>query len=137
MDIIIHDHQLRVRYKETDKMGVVYNGNYLTYFEIGRTELMRTAGYPYIRFEEEGYYLPLIESHAEYIKSAHYDDILTIRSSIKPVISARVRFDYEVYRDDELLTRGYTGHCFMDIATMKAVRPPKSFVDFIKEVSKK
>ncbi len=132
MDTMKHSFEHRVRYADTDKMGVVYNGNYFTYFEIGRTEMMRSFGTPYTHYESEGYYLPLVESHAEFINSAFYDDILRIETELKAEISAKVRWNYCVYRGDELLARGYTVHCFMNSKTMKATRPPKFYLDFIK-----
>ena len=131
MDKLTHNTNLRVRYVETDQMGVVNNGNYLTYFEVGRTELMRSYHLPYMRLEETGYYFPLLESYAQYLKPAHYDNILVIKTKLPTVPSARIRFDYEICCEEEILTRGYTVHCFMDIATMHAVRPPKYFIDFL------
>ena len=132
MKTIKHSFEHRVRYADTDKMGVVYNGNYFTFFEIGRTEMMRSLGTPYTQYEAAGYYLPLVESHAEYIIPAFYDDILRIETELSTVLSAKVRWDYSIYRGDELLARGYTVHCFMDAKTMKATRPPKFYIDFIK-----
>lgn len=133
MDKLIHTAKIRVRYVETDKMGVVNNGNYLTYFEVGRTELMRSFNMPYSALEDHGFYFPLLESHAEYIKTANYDDVLTIKTVLSTTLSARVRFDYSIFRGDDLLTRGYTIHCFMDINSMHATRPPRLFSDFLRK----
>ena len=133
MDKLTNSTIIRVRYVETDKMGVVNNGNYLSYFEVGRTELMRSFNMPYSALEDEGYYFPLLESHLEYIKPANYDDLLTIKTVLSTKLTARVRFDYCIYRGEELLTRGYTLHCFMDIETMHAKRPAKIFSDFLEK----
>lgn len=132
MKEIKHNCQIRVRYADTDKMGVVYNGNYFTYFEIGRTELMRAMELPYKYYESQGYYLPLVASYAEYKISALYDDLLTVEAELVAELTAKVRFNYRIMRDEELIAEGYTIHCFMDSKTMKPVRPPKFHSDFIK-----
>src|SRR5512147_3143405 len=74
--------EIRVRYADTDRMGIVYNGNYLTFFEIGRTELMRQHGLVYTELEKNGILLPLIESHVNYRQPAYYDNLLIIRSEL-------------------------------------------------------
>lgn len=129
--------QIRVRYADTDKMGVVYNGNYLTYFEVGRTELMRYLGLPYIKLEEQGYILPLLESHVNYKKSAIYDDILIVKTIINlSELSTKIRFDYEIYVQDILIASGWTIHAFVLREKMKPVRPPKIILDLIEKLKK-
>lgn len=129
--------QIRVRYADTDKMGVVYNGNYLTYFEVGRTELMRYLGLPYIKLEEQGYILPLLESHVNYKRSAIYDDILNVKSIINlSELSTKIRFDYEIYVQDILIASGWTIHAFVLREKMKPVRPPKIILDLIEKLKK-
>ncbi len=113
----------RVTYAETDKMGFVYYGNYLTYFEIGRTELIRSLGRPYRELEDEGYYLPVIEASCKYLKSARYDDLLTIRTAVSECKGVRLGFEYEILRDNEKLAQGMTQHAFVD-RQGKPVRPP-------------
>lgn len=136
MEFIINNvTHIRVRYADTDKMGIVYNGNYFTFFEVGRTELMRAHGLPYVTFENEGYLLPLIEAHANYKASAFYDDVLEINSSINlDQIGATVVFNYVINCGDRFIADGYTKHSFVKSDTMKPVRPPAFFKEFINKL---
>ncbi|MFC5451951.1 acyl-CoA thioesterase [Paenibacillus aestuarii] len=93
---IWHHHPLRVRYEETDQMGVVYHANYLTWFEIGRTELIRELGYPYRKIEEKGLLLPVIEAEAKFKKPARYDDLIGIYTRVGEASSIRIDFQYEI-----------------------------------------
>ncbi len=105
--------QIRVRYAETDKMGVVYYGNYLTWFEVGRTDLLRQLGESYREMEEnERIHLPVVEAHCRYHKPARYDDLVDIVTRASRPSRARVRFDYELSRaeDGVLLASGSTLH---------------------------
>lgn len=131
--VISHDYQIRVRYADTDKMGIVYNGNYLRYFEIGRTEMLRSMGLPYSSLELDGYQLPLLEAHIEYLKPARYDDVITIRSSYQAAASPVIRIEYVVMLHGDTLARGYTRHTFVDAQTFKPVRPPKAFTNAVKQ----
>jgi acyl-CoA thioester hydrolase len=106
--------RVRVRYAETDQMGVVYYANYLVWFEIGRTDLLRDAGWTYRSMEAEGFSLPVIEAHCDYRQSARYDDELEIRTSGSMVSPVRVRFDYEIGRGEVVLASGYTIHATLD-----------------------
>jgi acyl-CoA thioester hydrolase len=106
--------RVRVRYAETDQMGVVYYANYLVWFEIGRTDLLRSAGWTYRSMEAEGFSLPVTESHCEYRQSARYDDELEIRTRGSLVSPVRVRFDYEIGRGAVVLASGYTVHATLD-----------------------
>jgi acyl-CoA thioester hydrolase len=105
---------VRVRYAETDAMGWVYYANYFSYFEVGRTALMRRAWKPYRELEREGLWLPVVESGCRYRRGARYDDLLRIRTRLTLSSPARLRFDYRVTRepDEELLAEGFTVHCF-------------------------
>jgi acyl-CoA thioester hydrolase len=103
-----------VRYAETDQMGVVYYANYLVWFEIGRTDLLRDAGWTYRSMEADGFSLPVIEAHCEYRQSARYDDELEIRTKGSLVSPVRVRFDYEIGRREVVLASGYTIHATLD-----------------------
>jgi acyl-CoA thioester hydrolase len=107
---------LRVRYAETDTMGVVYYANYFVWFEVGRTDLLRQTGWSYREMEQEGVSLPVIESHCEYRQPARYDDELEVRTSGSVVSPVRVRFDYEVVRcaDRASLATGFTVHATLD-----------------------
>ncbi len=131
--IVTHVTQVRVRYADTDKMGIVYNGTYFTYFEVGRTELMRHFGLPYTEFEKEGYLLPLVETHACFKSSAHYDDILDIKATLKVERKPKVKFDYEIYRGDTLIATGYTVHSFIKAENRRPVKPPQMFFNVFSE----
>ena len=107
---------LRVRYAETDQMGVVYYANYLVWFEIGRTEWLRVTGWTYREMEAEGLALPVIEAHCEYRQGARYDDEIAIRTTARLVSAVRLAFDYEIVRlaDGAVLAVGHTVHATID-----------------------
>ena len=109
---------LRVRYAETDTMGVVYYANYFVWFEVGRTDLLREAGWSYRAMEEAGFSLPVVEAHCDYRKPAKYDDEIEIRTTGSLLTPIRVRFDYQLVRhDDEApLAGGYTVHASLSAA---------------------
>jgi acyl-CoA thioester hydrolase len=108
--------RVRVRYAETDQMGVVYYANYLVWFEVGRTDLLRQSGWNYREMEAEGFALPVVEAHCEYRQSARYDDELDIVTSGALLSPVRVRFAYEVIRvaDGMKLAGGHTVHAVLD-----------------------
>jgi acyl-CoA thioester hydrolase len=105
--------RLRVRYAETDRMGVVYYANYLVWFEVGRAEWLRQAGWSYREMEREGIALPVIEAHCEYRAPARYDDEIEVAARGTLLTAARIRFDYEVARvgDDAIAAVGHTARC--------------------------
>jgi acyl-CoA thioester hydrolase len=117
---------ITVRYAETDMMGVVYHGSYLPWFEVGRTDLMKHYGLPYRQLEAEGFFLPVLEVGARYVKPARYDDAITIVTTLREKPLLRIKLEYEVRRGDELLATGFTLHVFIDRAG-RPVRPPASF----------
>jgi acyl-CoA thioester hydrolase len=120
-----HETKIRVRYKDTDRMGVVYYGNYLTFFEIGRTEFMRELDFPYSRLESDGYTLVVTEVFAKYHSNAGYDSLLTVKTRIADQRGARVRFEYEVIGEErKVLVTGHTVHACIN-ASMKATRLPE------------
>ncbi len=125
---------VRVRYADTDAMGIVYNGRYLEYFEVGRTELLRAYGLPYSTVEKEGYQLPLLEAFVKFKSAAFYDDLIEIESTVKELFVPKIHIDYVLKRKgtDEILATGYTDHVFVKKETMKAVRPPKFYIDKLK-----
>ncbi len=131
MKEINHITQFRVRYADTDKMGIVYNGNYLSFFESGRTELMRNFGLPYVEVEKAGFLLPLIDSYIKYLNPAKYDDILNIKATLEIENSAKIKFIYNIFTSTSTIAEGYTRHVFVDSKSMKPVRPPKLFTDII------
>jgi acyl-CoA thioester hydrolase len=105
--------QTRVRYPEADRMGIAHHTHHLTWFELGRTELMREAGCPYGRLEDDdGVFFPVIEACARYRAPARYDDELTISTRLVEVTGVKVRFEYEVERAHtrERISSGFTVH---------------------------
>ncbi len=124
--------ELRVTYAEVDKMGVVYYGNYLRWFEVGRAEYIRARGKSYKELEDEGVMLPVLEAYARYIESAAYDDLIQIRTRPLDVGQVRVKFGYQVVRlaDGALLTEGYTVHACMG-PTKRARRFPKELIQLL------
>ena len=108
---------VRVRYAETDQMGVAWHGEYLAWFEVGRTDLLRGCGCSYRELEAEGLRLPVIEVQARYLRPALYDDVLEIRTRLTEIAGARVSFDYEVRRQgtDDPLAVGSTAHAAIDL----------------------
>jgi len=122
---------IRVRYADTDQMQGVYNGRYFEYFEVGRADLMRSLGMSYRQFEAAGYFLPLIEAYAKYLRQIRYDDIIQVVSMLKEIPAARLRIDYEIFRDNQKMTEGFTVHSFVDAKSGKPVRAPKMFLDML------
>ena len=114
---------IRVIYGDTDTMGQAYYGNYLKWFEIGRSEWFRTRGMTYREVEGRGIYLPVVEAHCSYKKPAFYDDILTIATSFEFSGPARLRFDYQIMRSGEILAVGYTIHVCVS-RDRKVLKPP-------------
>jgi acyl-CoA thioester hydrolase len=112
-----HETRLRVRYSETDKMGIVYYANYLVWFEIGRTEYCRARGFSYRDMEEnENAFLVVAESYCRYKAPAYYDDELIIRTHVTELRRRSLRFGYEIVRasDDHVVAEGETGHVVTD-----------------------
>jgi acyl-CoA thioester hydrolase len=107
---------VRVRYAETDQMGVAYHGDYFAWFEVGRTDLLRERGLTYRELESQGLRLPVIETSARFLKPALYDDILEIRTRLAELTGARVTFRYEVHREGDggLLATATTSHAAVD-----------------------
>lgn len=130
--MVVSKTQIIVRYAETDKMGIVYHGNYLPWFEVGRTTLLRECGLPYRQLEEQGYYLPVVELGIKFVRPAFYDDTLTVITHLKEKPTIRIRLDYEVRRGDELLVTGFTMHGFINKAG-EPVRPPPGFAEKMRE----
>jgi acyl-CoA thioester hydrolase len=108
--------KLRVRYAETDQMGVAYHGNYFAWFEVGRTDLLRTLGLTYRELESRDVRLPIIETHVRYRRPALYDDLLEIRTRLVDMTGVRLRFEYEVRREaeDAPLAEAMTAHAAVD-----------------------
>lgn len=108
---------VRVRYAETDQMGVVYHANYLVWFEVGRTDLLRAFGWTYREMEASGVRLPVLEAHCEYRRPARYDDELEICTRGRLLSPVRLEFTYEVRlkEDQRVVATGYTRHAAVDL----------------------
>ncbi len=134
--MIKHVSSIRVRYADTDQMKYAYYGKFFEYFEQGRSDLLRGIGLPYPQIEEMGFQLPVIEAHASYKKAARYDDLLNVITYLREVPVARVRLDYEVFKEgeEELLAEGYTIHTFVNSATGKPSRAPAQFLEVIEKM---
>ncbi|MFH1497929.1 MAG: thioesterase family protein [Verrucomicrobiota bacterium] len=124
--MIEHLSSVQVRYAETDMMGIVYHGSYLPWLEIGRTELLKAEGIPYRDLEAQGYFLPVLEVNVKYLRSARYDDTITILSRIAEKPGLRINIAYELRRGEELIATAATQHVFIDKAG-RPVRPPAAF----------
>ena len=121
---------VRVRYGETDQMGVVYHGNYASYFEIARTEWLRNLGVTYKELENKGIMLPVISLFFNFIKSAKYDDVLTIIVILKKKPLVKIEFDYEIYNQKkEKISVGNSVLAFMDMKTNKPLRCPNYILE--------
>ena len=128
----IHQIQVRVRYSETDQMGVVYHGNYIPYFEIGRVEWLRNKGVSYRLMEESGVALPIVSMNINYKKPARYDELLTVTTSFKSQTSVKVEFDCEIHNEkNELLTTAHFILVFVDLITGKPIQPPQYIKDIL------
>lgn len=132
--MFITETKLRVRYAETDQMDVVYHGNYAQYFEVGRAEAIRQMGFTYKDMEAMGIIMPIVEWHAKFIRPAHYDDLLTIRTTLKELpADHRIEFHQEVYNEKEkLLTTGKVVLYFMTADTMEKTTMPENLVENLK-----
>jgi acyl-CoA thioester hydrolase len=124
----VHTTTLRVRYSETDQMGGFYNTRVLEWFECGRTAMTHKLGVPYAEMERRGLFLPVVETYAEFLGRARYDDELRMISRLAMQGRARLRFDYEIAHaaNGAPVARGYTIHAFTD-ASGKPIRPPAWF----------
>ena len=103
-----HEIQIRVRYQETDAMGVLHHANYFTYFEMGRTELLRANGADYRQIEADGTFMVIVRIGCTYKRPARYDDVLRLRTRTSRVTAAKIEHEYELLRGDELLAEGHS-----------------------------
>ncbi len=120
------DYEYRVRYGDTDKMGISYYANYFVWFEAARTEYFRALGLPYTKCEEKGYHLPVVETGARYIAPSTYDDLVIVRTSVAYARQSSMRFEYEVFQKEskKKLVTGFSVHVFVD-KTFKPTRIPE------------
>ena len=121
---------IRVRYGETDQMGVVYHGNYAQYFEIGRTEWLRKFGMSYKQMEEDGIMLPVISLNVKFKKSARYDEVIKVKTQLVKMPSATIEFDYEITNENgEIITTGNTVLVFININRNRPTKCPSYILD--------
>ncbi len=125
--------EYRVPYADTDQMGVVYYGNYLTIFERARNELMRSVGYTYRRCEEEGWMLPVVHAEVDYHSPARYDDLLEVTAFVQAHRGVRIEIACEVRRkgEDKVLVNGFTRHCFVSAKDFRPVPPPPGLLEVV------
>lgn len=132
--MFVSEIKIRVRYGETDRMGYVYYGNYAQYFEVARVEALRELGLNYKDLEDSGILLPVYTFSIKYLKPAYYDDLLTIKTTIKKIPQARITFEYETCNEKkELLNRGETSLVFIDKKTNKPCKTPDFFIQKMKK----
>lgn len=128
-----HEYQYRVRYADTDQMGYVYYGNYARLYEIGRVEALRSLGFSYKAMEDSGVMMPVYENTSKYIAPALYDELLTIRTTIKTLPAARVVFHYEILNTkDVLVHKGETTLVFVKMENNRLTTAPKELLEKLK-----
>lgn len=125
------DTQVRVRYGETDQMGYLYYGNYALYYEIGRVETMRSLGLRYKDLEEKiGVMMPVVSMQTRYVRPAHYDELLTIRTTIRQLPEQFITFHVEIFNEkNKLVNGGSVRLCFVDMKTNKTVVSPSFLIE--------
>jgi len=130
----VHRTAIRVIYGDTDNMGFAYYGNFMRWFEIGRTELFRSRGLTYKRIEEEGVFLPVSEAFCKYVSPVRYDDLLVIETALDPSVKGGVRFDYRIRLSEtgKICASGYTLHACMN-PEGRVIRPPRFLAQRIRE----
>lgn len=126
-----HDFQKRVRYGETDQMGYLYYGNYPQYYEIGRVEMLRSLGLTYKAMEEDhGILMPVVSMNIRYVRPAHYDELITIRTTLRQLPDRFITFHMELYNEQGKLVNGATVKlCFVDAQSGKTIPAPKMLVE--------
>ncbi|MDD3225419.1 MAG: thioesterase family protein [Clostridium sp.] len=136
--MFINDTKIKVRYAETDKMGIVHHSRYYIYFELARDEYIEKLGFTYKHMEDMGVMLPIVETHAKYIEGAKYGDIILVKTHIKEITGVKVVFEYEIYRtsDDKLLLKGGTTQAFVDSKKFKIINVKKEYPELWEKISK-
>lgn len=123
---------IRVRYAETDRMGYVYYGNYATYLEVARVEALRQLGVSYRELEDRGILLPVAEYQIKYFLPAYYDDELIIKTSITEMPGVKIKFSYEIYKEDKVISKASTDLVFVEKTSMRPTRCPNDIADKLK-----
>lgn len=129
-----HTSYVKVRYAETDKMGVAYHGNYAQYLEIARIEWLSALGISYKTMEEEGIMLPVYEMNFKFKQSAKFDDVLRIETTLSKIPAVRIAFEYKIFNQDNvLLTEAQTTLVFMDIEKHRPIKCPDYILELLKD----
>ena len=128
----ISETNVRVRYAETDQMGYVYYGNYAMYYEVARVESLRQLGLTYRELEAMGVMMPVVEHSSRYKAPALYDELLTLRTTIKELPGVRIRFYYEIFNENKkLINEGETQLVFIDMKTNRPCRAPEAMTKLL------
>jgi acyl-CoA thioester hydrolase len=133
--MFVFESKVKVRYVETDQMGVVHHSNYAQYYEVARTECFEAcSGMTYETMEAEGVMLPILEMQSKFLKPALYNQILTIKSIVKDKPSIKLTIDYEIYNEvNELINTGKTVLVFVNKTTRRPCQPPANFMENVKQ----
>lgn len=128
--LLTHKITYRVIYGDTDNMGIVYYANYLRWFEMGRTEMLRFAGFSYKEMEANGFFLPVSEVFCKFISSVKYDDVIVIETLLDKSVKAGMKFDYNIFNQDgnKVIAKGYTKHAWVN-CDGRVMRPPLSLTN--------
>ncbi len=123
---------VRVRYAETDQMGYVYYGNYAMYYEVGRVESLRHLGLTYKALEGMGIMMPVLENHSRYKAPARYDELLTVKTTIKELPGVRITFYYEIFNEEKkLVNEGQTQLVFIDMKSNRPCKAPEAMLQVL------
>jgi len=126
--------KIRVRYGETDKMGIVYYGNYALYLEEGRTEWLRTLGFSYKYMEAHNVELPVVNLNINFKQPAYYDDLITVTSTLKEIPSVKIEFYYKIHNQEgKLLVTATTTLVFVNSTTKKLMKAPDYLLEKLKD----
>lgn len=136
--MFIHESKVKVRYVETDQMGVVHHSNYAQYYELARTECFEAcSGISYESMEADGVMLPILELQSKFLKPARYNQVLTIRSIVSELPTVRLTVNYEIYNEaNELINTGKTVLVFVNKATRRPCQPPERFMKNVRRYFK-
>ncbi len=135
--IFSYNHTLRSRYSETDKMGYVYYGHYLAYFEAARTEMIRSIGYPYRKLEDNGFMLPVVDARVKYEAPLLYDDLVTVNVCLYEMPSVKLETWYQIHTREQKKRHatGYVTLCFVDENSRKPCKAPRGFIKKLNQIS--
>lgn len=131
--MIESESQIRVRYVETDAMGIAHHSNFINWLELARIEMMDNIGLPYIELEKQNALMPVLEIHIKFISPAYFDDRITIKLSILESPKARFKVDYQIFRTTTLLATAQTVHAFIN-REGKPIKPPSIFLETLKSL---